>query len=93
MPGSSSTGTSTPAAVSGGFSSFRRKWVAFAEKLAEFNARILLTFIYIVVFVPAGLILRLVADPLRLSRKPESESYFLPREQANDTLEDWRRQY
>jgi hypothetical protein len=43
-------------------------WLEIARAIAEFQSRLLLTLFYFTVFVPFGLIARLVVDPLRLRR-------------------------
>ena len=45
-------------------------WKGIAHKIADFQARVLLTIIYGIVVLPFGLAIRLCADPLRIKRRP-----------------------
>ncbi len=64
-------------------------WTRLAHKIGNFQARVLLTLLYVVVFLPFGIAIRLFADPLRIKKPPQR---WLDRpEQAND-LEWARRQ-
>jgi hypothetical protein len=65
-------------------------WKRFARCLADFQGRVLLTFLYIVLIVPVGFILRLVADPLR-RRRPQVSNW-TSRPAAPATLDEARRQ-
>ncbi len=40
-------------------------WKRIARRVADFQGRALLTVLYLVLVTPVGLVLRLVADPLR----------------------------
>ncbi len=65
-------------------------WKRFARRLADFQGRVLLTLFYVVLLVPGGFVLRLVADPLRRRRPPTSN--WTPRLPAPATLDEARRQ-
>lgn len=65
-------------------------WKRVARAIAEFNSRVLLTLLYVVLLMPFGLGLRLVADPLR-RRKPVATNW-IPRAEAPATLGEARRQ-
>jgi hypothetical protein len=65
-------------------------WKRFARRLADFQGRVLLTLLYIVLVVPVGLVLRVVADPLR-RRQPQTSNW-TPRPPAPATLDEARRQ-
>jgi hypothetical protein len=67
------------------------KWLAFIHALGNFQARVLLTVLYVVFVGPIGLVLRWRTDPLTL-RLHERASYWLARETRDLTLEDARRQ-
>ncbi len=72
----------------------RGRWLWLAEKIGDFNARAVLTLLWAVMFVPAGLLVRLLADPLRLSPKEgPRESYWIPHQSDNTTLDAWKRQF
>ena len=73
--------------------SLSRSWAAwkkFARLIGEFNGRVLLTLLYVVLIVPSGLVLRLLADPLR-RRRPQGSNW-TPRSPAPATLDEARRQ-
>ena len=65
-------------------------WKRFARRLADSQGRVLLTLFYVVLIVPVGLVLRLVADPLR-RRQPQGTNW-TPRPPAPATLHEARRQ-
>ena len=51
----------------------RRAWAAWtrlAHKIANFQARVLLTVLYAVLVLPFGVIVRLSSDPLRIKKRP-----------------------
>ena len=54
-------------------------WRRIANAIGNFQARVLLTALYLVLVAPIGLLLRLFADPLRLAQ--HSESYWVPVDQ------------
>jgi hypothetical protein len=73
--------------------SLRRIWEAWkklARRIGELNSRVLLTLLYVVLLMPFGLGLRLVADPLR-RRKPVASNW-IPRTEAPAALGEARRQ-
>ena len=67
-----------------------RVWKHIARRIGEFQGRVLLTVLYALLVVPVGLILRLLADPLRRWRPPASN--WVARETAPATLDEARRQ-
>jgi hypothetical protein len=46
-------------------------WKRIAHKVGNFQARLLLTILYIVLVLPFGVGVRLFADPLRIRKKPQ----------------------
>jgi hypothetical protein len=42
----------------------------FAKKIGDFNARLILTLIYVIVLWPFGFLVRLLSDPLRIKKSP-----------------------
>jgi hypothetical protein len=57
-----------------------RVWMMLAEVLAWVNTRIILLFIYYVVIVPFGAMLRIMGkDPMRLKFEANTETYRVPR--------------
>jgi hypothetical protein len=70
---------------------FHRVWMGIAHVLGYVNSRILLSFLYYVVFTPYGLISRLMRrDPLT-RRGPDQESYWIKREYTRQTKEQFER--
>ena len=65
-------------------------WKQLARRIGEFNSRVVLTLLYAVLVVPVGLILRLVADPLR-RRRPQTSNW-TQRVPAPATVDEARRQ-
>ncbi|HUI41420.1 MAG TPA: hypothetical protein VL523_05580 [Terriglobia bacterium] len=49
---------------------FWRGFSAFAKRLGNFQARVLLTIIYAILVLPFGVMVRLFADPLRIKKLP-----------------------
>lgn len=49
---------------------FWAAWKRIAHKIGTFQARVLLTVIYLVAVLPFGLAIRLFADPLRTKKHP-----------------------
>jgi hypothetical protein len=47
-------------------------WKRLAQKIGNFQARVLLTVIYSVLILPFGLAVRWFSDPLRIKRRPEA---------------------
>ena len=48
-----------------------KAWTRIAHIIGNFQARVLLTILYVVLVLPLGVIVRLFADPLRIKRRPE----------------------
>lgn len=65
-------------------------WKRVARAIGEFNSRVLLTLLYVVLLMPFGLGLRLFADPLR-RRKPAASNWMV-RAEAAAALDEARRQ-
>lgn len=56
-------------------------WMALAVTLGYFMSRVILMLLFTIVFVPAGLAIRLLRkDPLKQKRDPGSSSYWIPRD-------------
>ena len=45
-------------------------WKVLAHRIGNFQARLLLTILYGILVLPFGVVVRLVADPLRIKRRP-----------------------
>jgi Saxitoxin biosynthesis operon protein SxtJ len=70
---------------------FHRAWMTFALALGYVNSRIILTIIYFLVFVPYGVVSRLVGrDPLQL-REDGKESYWTRRQITRQSKEQFER--
>jgi hypothetical protein len=48
-----------------------KAWTRIAHIIGNFQARVLLTILYVVLVLPFGVIVRLFADPLRIKERPE----------------------
>ena len=46
------------------------RWIAFSHIAGRFNARVFLTLVYVLLVAPIGFVYRLVADPMRIKRRP-----------------------
>jgi hypothetical protein len=65
-------------------------WKGIAHKIANFQARLVLSLFYFVIVAPFALRVRIFSDPLQLS----TSKGWLPRGHAgSDTANDPRRQY
>ncbi len=70
---------------------FHRVWMWIAVKLGWINSRILLTLVYVLMFVPYKIVSRIVGrDPLFL-RQPVGESYWHKREKTHQEPEQFER--
>ena len=65
-------------------------WKRLAQKIGNFQARVLLTVLYAVLILPFGLAVRWVADPLRIKRRPQE---WLDHGDTPGTVEWARRQW
>lgn len=57
-------------------------WMRLAHLLSKIVNPIVMLILFAVVIVPAGLLMRLGYDPLRKRRTPNTQSYWIEREQA-----------
>ncbi len=53
-----------------GLKNFWAAWTRLAKKIGNFQARVILTIMYVVVLLPFGLMVRLFSDPLRIKKRP-----------------------
>jgi hypothetical protein len=60
-------------------------WTRLMHMIGNFQARVLLSFLYAVVMLPFGLIVRIFTDPLRIKHRP---SQWLENPEEAMTL-DW----
>ena len=70
--------------------SLKRQFARFTERFGHLMSRIVLTVLYVVLVAPAGLVVALLADPLRIKRWRGSS--WSPWTQDNDSLARARRQ-
>lgn len=47
-----------------------QRWVRFSKRIADWQARLLLSMLYFLMILPIGLIVRVFADPLALKKTP-----------------------
>lgn len=66
---------------------FWNAWKRLAHKIGNFQARVLLTLLYLIVVMPFGLFVRLFSDTLRIKHRP---SKWIEREPETYDL-DWAR--
>jgi hypothetical protein len=53
-----------------GLKNFWAAWTRLAKKIGNFQARVILTIMYVVILLPFGLMVRLFSDPLRIKNRP-----------------------
>jgi hypothetical protein len=68
------------------------KWKPFAQKIGDFQARVILSVFYFIFVSPIGIIFKFADDSLRL-QKPKPNSYWINRGRTKPSLEDERRQF
>lgn len=68
-----------------------RRWTVIAQAFGNFQARLILAVLYVVLLAPFALLTRLFYDPLQL-RQPASPSW-LSRPTRPPTVEEGRRQF
>ena len=67
------------------------RWKAFGQKIADFQARFILTLVYFIVVLPFGFSVRWLSDPLQIKKKSR-ESLWFPKDLDEPTLENSRSQ-
>lgn len=70
---------------------FWERWKAFGHFMGNVVARIVLSIFYFTIFVPFGLGVRLLSDPLQL--KAEPDSLWRPRSTHDQSLDEVGRQF
>jgi hypothetical protein len=66
-------------------------WLRLAKAIGDFQAGLILTVFYIVIFAPMAVLLRLLSDPLRL-KKPDAVTWS-SRTLADHKLDAARKQF
>lgn len=67
-------------------------WKPIAEKIGNFQARIILSVFYFVFVTPIALGVKLFSDPLGI-RKSNQGSWWIPREPKQTSVEEAQRQF
>lgn len=67
-------------------------WKRFGQFLGDVLARVVLTLFYFTVFVPFGLGVTLLSDPLRI-RRPGGPHLWLSRQTGDQSVNEARRQF
>jgi hypothetical protein len=67
-------------------------WKRLGQFLGDVLARVVLTLFYFTVFVPFGLAVTLLSDPLHV-RRSGSPNLWLPRQTGDQSIDDARRQF
>ncbi len=68
------------------------RWKQFAQRVGDFQARLLLTLLYFLLLGPMGMVVRILRDPLRIKHASKT-SVWIPKSEENDSLEIARRQF
>ena len=68
------------------------RWKVFAQRVGDFQARLILTFIYFFVVGPFGVIVTFLRDPLKIKRPPLT-SVWVPRLADPANIDSCRRQF
>jgi hypothetical protein len=56
--------------MAGTFRNLWEAWKRIAHKIGNFQARVLVTLLYVVVVLPFGLMVRSLSDPLQIKKRP-----------------------
>lgn len=67
------------------------RWKAFGQKIADFQARLILTLVYFIFVTPFGILVRWLSDPLAVKNQ-SVESMWMAKRVDEPTLESARRQ-
>lgn len=73
-------------------SRFWARWKVLAQRIGDFQARVILTVVYFLVLGPMALLLRVFRDPLSL-KPPSRPSTWTPKPVQPESLETARRQF
>lgn len=68
------------------------RWKHFAQKVGDFQARLILTVIYFLILGPFGLVVGFLRDPLKVKHAPQT-SIWVQRESEDAGLESAMRQF
>ncbi len=67
-------------------------WKRFGQFMGDILARVVLTLFYFTIFLPFGLAVTLLSDPLRM-RRSQAAPFWLARETGDQNLNEARRQF
>lgn len=70
-----------------------KAWMRFAHALGWVNTRIILSFVYFLIFTPLALIFRLMGKDPMDRRSEAMDSYWAKRESKEFRQDDYRRQF
>lgn len=69
-------------------------WMSFAVVMGFFMTRVILSLLFIIVFAPAGLVIRLLGkDPMQQKIEKQRASYWIPRPQRKFVPQNMENQY
>ena len=68
------------------------RWKVLAQRIGDFQARVILTLVYFVILGPMAIVLKLLRDPLGL-KPPAGSSIWVSKPAHEDSLEASRRQF
>ena len=74
------------------FQQLWERWKLFAEKLGNFQSRLIMGFFYFIIVTPFALIMKFGSDPLTL-KQVSNHTEWTAFENTSPTLEDSQRQY
>ena len=70
------------------------KWMRFAEVIGNFNAKVILSITYFLVFIPIRIVSSVFReDPLRRKFEPEKDSYWLDCEPRDTDPKSYEKQF
>ncbi len=71
-----------------------RCWMVVARAIGWFNARLLLSLVFYCIFTPIGLVMRLMRrDPLQRQFNSGNMTFWIPKDEPEDGLERYTRQF
>lgn len=68
------------------------RWKPFAQRIGDFQARVILTVLYMIILAPYALFIRFIKDPLKM-RQSAGRSLWISTSSEPATLEKARRQF
>jgi len=71
---------------------FWENFKAVMRAIGNFQARVILSLLYLVLVLPTGALVRLFSDPLQLQDPADTTTFWTDREPLNETLDGARLQ-